>query len=338
MYVIYHSSDTFAKVTGVSMLSLFENNKSRKEIEVLYIQKGMTEKNREKLMAIAEQYGRKLTFLDMPDWAGIKNLTLKSCKSGWLGFGYNRLFLTDIVPEHIDRVLYLDSDTVIEDSLDDFWNIDFEDCYMAGVDDCLSSKYRKLVGLSEDGVYCNSGVLLINLKKWREDNIEEQFISLMREHNGYFVFNEQSILNSVFEGKIKIMPQQYNVNSLIYLYNYDELMRLRRPYNFSYTAEECEWAREHPVITHFTGNFYVLRRPWIESSDHPHKDAFLKYYRMTPWSEEPLDSADSVKPDRKASFCKKLPRRIMISSVSFIYNVLRPKHFKKEIKKHRSEG
>ena len=207
---------------------------------------------------------------------------------------------------------------------------------MAGVDDCLSSKYRKLVGLSGDGVYCNSGVLLINLKKWREDNIEEKFIRLLRQNNGYFVFNEQSILNSVFEGRIRIMPQQYNVNSLIYLFSYEELLRLRRPYNFSYTSKECEWAREHPVITHFTGNFYVLRRPWIENSDHPHKDAFLKYYRMTPWSEESLYPMDSVKKDSKALLCKKLPRGLMISAVSFIYNVLRPKHFRKEMKKQRS--
>lgn len=337
MYVIYHSSDAFAKVTGVSMLSLFENNQSLEEIEVLYIHKGLTEQNREKLKMIANQYGRKITFLDMPDWKQLKNLNLRSSKSAWLGYGYNRLFLTDIVPEHIDRVIYLDSDTLIEDSLEELWNINFEDCYLAGVDDCLSSSYRNLVDLRAEGVYCNSGVLLINLKKWREENMGTKFAEILRQNNGYFLFNEQSVLNSVFEEKIKILPQQYNVNSLIYLFSYDELMKLRRPYHFSYTPEECETAREHPIITHFTGNFYVLRRPWIENSDHPHKDAFLKYYRLTPWSDEPLMSADSVKVGKVSLICKKLPRKIMISSVSFLYNVIRPKRFQKDLRKNRSQ-
>lgn len=43
MYVIYHSSDSFAEVTGVSMVSLFENNKQMDRIQVLYIERGMSD-------------------------------------------------------------------------------------------------------------------------------------------------------------------------------------------------------------------------------------------------------------------------------------------------------
>lgn len=60
----------------------------------------------------------------------------------------------------------------------------------------------------------------------------------------FFVFNEQSIINSLFAGKIKVLPQKYNVNSLIYLFEYDELMRLRKPYLFSYSKEELNSAKK----------------------------------------------------------------------------------------------
>lgn len=335
MYVIYHSSDSFAKITGVSILSLFENNKDQDDIHVLFLQSGLSNKNKEKLNEVAQKYRRTIEFMDMPNWSEIKDLRLKSCKNGWLGFGYNRLFLTEFVPQDIDRVLYLDSDTLIEGSIKEFWNINFDDCYMAGVDDCLSSKYRALVDLNECGTYCNSGVLLINLEKWRKDNIVNSFLKLLREKNGYFVFNEQSILNSLFAGKIKIVPQKYNVNSLVYLYEYDELMKLRKPKNFYYSKDEYYEARNNPVITHYTGNFYVIRRPWVENSDHPHKDAFLKYLNMTPWAKEPLQPESSVKISSAAKICKKLPRKIMIKTVGILYNNIRPIKFRKQLKKER---
>ena len=337
MYVIYHSSDSFASVTGVSMVSLFENNKGMDHIHVLYIERGMTEENKRILTGIADQYGRELEFMEMPNWSEKLNINLRSSKKGWLGFGYNRLFLTEYLPEDVDRVLYLDSDTVIEQPLDEFWNQDLDGYYLAGVDDCLSSTYRELVGLSEDGTYVNSGMLLINVKKWREENVCQQFVDMVVANNGFFIFNEQSTINSMFSGKIKILPQNYNVNSLVYLYEYDELMRLRRPYRYSYSKEDLLDARQHPVITHFTGNFYVRRRPWVKDSDHPHAEAFLKYRALSPWKDEPLaEDNRSWKSKFWTGLCHVLPRPVMIGLVSFLYNDLRRISLDKKLKKARS--
>ncbi len=336
MYVIYHSSDSFVSVTAVSMLSLFENNKSFDNIHILYIGRGISDTNKEKLHKIANQYNRELEFMEMPNWSEKMGIDLKSCKKGWLGFGYNRLFLTEYIPEDIDRVLYLDSDTVIEGDLQEMWETDFEDCYMAGVDDCLSSTYRNIVEISDNGTYCNAGVLLINLKKWREDNIVKRFVDEITDKNGYFIFNEQSILNSVFSGKIKILPQNYNVNSLVYTFKYNELMRLRKPYNFSYTADELENAKNNPVITHFTGLYYVARRPWIENSDHPHREAFDFYRKMTPWADAPYIACSNSKLLKICvKLCHILPRPVMIAAVSVLYNYIRPVLFRIRLKKNR---
>ena len=335
MYVIYHSSDSFASVTGVSMLSLFENNKDAEDIHVLYIERGISDNNKALLKKIADDYGRTIEFMPMPDWSEKMSTQLKSCKKGWLGFGFNRLFLTEFIPENVDRVLYLDSDTVIEASLKYLWNTDMTDCYLAGVDDCLSRTYRNLVGLGEDGVYVNAGMLLVNLKKWREDNITDVFISMIEENNGYFVFNEQSVLNSAFSGKIKLLHQKYNVNSLVYLFEYNELLKLRKPYHYSISEEEFYDARNNPVITHFTGNFYVAKRPWFRDSDHPHKDAFLRYRSMTPWKDEPLFEDKRSKKSRSlTSLCHVLPRGLMIFSVSVLYNDLRPISLKSKKRKN----
>lgn len=336
MYVIYHSSDLFADVTGVSMLSLFENNKKMGHIHVLYIERGISKENKEKLLSIADQYGRELEFMQMPDWSEKLNIHLRSSKKGWLGFGYNRLFLTDYLPEYVEKVLYLDSDTLIEQPLDELWDTDLEKYYLAGVDDCLSSKYRALVGLGIEGIYVNSGVLLINVKRWREENVCQKFVDMVVNNNGFFIFNEQSAINSMFCGRIKILPQNYNVNSMVYLYNYEELMKLRKPCHYSYTREELLDARKHPVITHYTGNFYVRRRPWFWDSDHPHADTFLKYRAMTPWKDCPC-AIDTRGWREKfwTELCHFLPKAVMLDMVSILYNDLRPIALRRRIKKER---
>ena len=337
MYVIYHSSDSFASVTGVSMASLFENNQSMDHIHVLYIERGMTENNKRKLLEIANKYGRELEFMEMPNWSERLGIQLKSCKKGWLGFGYNRLFLTEFLPEDIDKVLYLDSDTIVEHSLEELWNTDLSGYYVAGVDDCLSSKYRKLVGLGDEGVYINAGMLLINVKKWREENVCQMFIDDVVKNNGYYVFNEQSIINSLFAGHVKILPQNYNVNSLVYLYDYDELMALRKPHKYSDNKRELNDAKTNPYITHFTGNFFVKRRPWIENSDHPHAAVFLEYRKLSPWCKEPLLKDNrSIKSVFWTGICHILPRKIMINLVSFLYNDLRTIALKRKIEKSRA--
>ena len=81
----------------------------------------------------------------------------------------------------------------------------------------------------------------------------------------------------------------------------------------------------------------VHRRPWITNSDHPHCMKYLEYYMHTPWKNEFLQQDTRSKKTRLyTSICKKLPRRIMIFTVSILYNYLRVFSFNRKIKKIRS--
>lgn len=339
MWVIYHSSDKFAEVSAVSMVSLFENNKSFDDIHILYIERDMTDGSKEKLREITARYGRTIEFVPMPNWSERLNIKLSTTKKGWLGFGYNRLFITELVPEDVDRVLYLDSDTVIEGDLTELWNIDFKGNYIAGVDDCLSRRYAKLVDLQKNGTYCNSGMLLMNLKKWREDNIKQTFIDYIYEKKGYFVFNEQSILNHIFAGRILILPPEYNTVTIVFALEYDEMHILRMPRRYSYSEEQYLNARKSPKIVHYTGLFMIPYRPWEKGSTHPHLDAFMKYRKMTPWADAPLMDANKGKMTKIGqNICLKLPKRLMLRLISIVYNYFRPIMFERKRKKFLKSG
>jgi lipopolysaccharide biosynthesis glycosyltransferase len=335
MNVVYHSSNGFVDITGVSIISLLENNKDMENIRIFYINRDITDENKAVLSDMVSNYGATIEFVAMPNWSEKFNIRLSTTLKRWLGFGYNRLFITELLPDDIERVIYLDSDTVIEGSLKEIWEMDFEDCYEAAVDDCLSKKYRKMVHLAKDGIYCNSGMLMLNLEKFRKDNVVQKFLNFIAEHKGFFVYNEQTILNSVFENKIKILPLKYNVYTLVYELEYKQLMKLRTPYNYSYSEDDYNEAKNNPVITHYTGCFLTNQRPWVEGSKHPHVDMFLKYKALTPWASEPLRKCNSSVFDKIVEkSIVILPKSVVITVARILYNDFRPILFDIRRKKH----
>ena len=141
MNVAYHSSNSYCPVLGTSIVSLLENNKSFDSIRIFVIEEKISEQNKDKLKAMVDSYGREIVFIPMPDVNKTQNLGLKAVRSDWIFNSYCRLFLDQILPEDVDRVLYLDSDVLILGDLQELWNIDLEGKCVAGVIDCLSEKY-----------------------------------------------------------------------------------------------------------------------------------------------------------------------------------------------------
>lgn len=129
---------------------------------------------------------------------------------------YFRLLLSQLLP-NLDRVLYLDADTLVTGEMESFYYTDFEDNYVVGVNerDMLyrNSSYREQIGFSSDDVYVNAGVLLLNLKKIREDNIEQLFFDTGNRLKHEIQFQDQDILNISLKGKIKSVSSIYNFTS-----------------------------------------------------------------------------------------------------------------------------
>lgn len=332
MNVVLHSSDLFSAVLAVSMVSILENNKGEETLNFFVIEHEISESHKGDLCNIISKYqNANLTFIPMPDINTQFGLGLKMIKSIWLFDSYCRLFLGTLLPQSVDRVLYLDCDTLCNENLSDFYNTDLEDYYAAGVIDCLSDPYYELFDMDKTSRYCNSGMLLFNLKKWREDNMENTVADYVRSKNGYVFFMEQSVVNILLQNKIKIVHPRYNTYTLMVAFSHENLRRLRRCTRY-YSDSEIDEAIKNPVIIHLTNGFYVKGRPWIEGNQHPFRDLFMKYRALTPWKNEPLfpDKSD-WKQKAVTTFVNVLPQRIMCYVVGWIYNVWRPKRIKKRM-------
>lgn len=321
--VVYFTSDLFASATGISMLSLMENNKSFQDIHFYVFEDGVTEENKKLLkQTVEDDYNRKLTFLKMPMADECFDYKFKT--KYYMGRTYLRLCLDKYLPANVEKVLCLDSDTLILGDLSEIWNVELGENILAGVADCLNLKaYHYQFGLDEDDIYINVGMSIIDVKKWRDEHLTEAAKKYIRSKNGTVFFVEQTMMNNICRNRILQLPLNYNCYTLLYAFSYDELLKMRKP-NYFYSREEVEAAKADPKLIHFTRNFFMMSRPWIKGCDHSMTAEYQKYKAMSYWPELEEDKRTG-KEKIKAAFWHSLPRWFMIRLVSFLYNTVRPK-------------
>ena len=108
---------------------------------------------------------------------------------------YFRYFIPNFVTE--SRALYLDCDIIVHKPLDDLFDVPFEDFYILAAAD------------SWDKTLFNSGMMMVNVDKWKEDNICQQLLDLTREKHKE-VFGDQGVLNLLFKDRWKRVSSDYN--------------------------------------------------------------------------------------------------------------------------------
>lgn len=327
MNIFYFCSDLFVKVMSVSMISLLENNRKAEKIIFYIVDDGITTEKKEKLMAMLSKYRentriREIVYLEAPDPGTLLKYPFKSRYE--IGHSYFRMCIGTLLPDCIDRVLCLDSDTLICNDLTELWNVNMHENILAGVSDCMNIvRYKKQFQIQESNIYCNAGMFLVNLTEWRKQKIEEKIINRIFKENGQIFFFEQTLMNWACQGKIQKLPLVYNAYTLLWAFKYENLLKWRRPINF-FTKKEVEKAKDNPYIIHFTRNFYMLSRPWVENCDHPMTQKYLKYKQLTPWENLEKDNRNKKQKIIYAVW-HIIPQGVLASGADIAYNQIRPR-------------
>lgn len=185
---------------------------------------------------------------------------------------YYRLFMTRILPDTIEKVLYLDGDIVVRKSLLPLWNSDLTDYAIAGVLDWCTEAPELYDRLQYDPAlrYVNSGVLLINLRFWRENEVLPTFVEYIQNNYDHLILQDQDVLNYVFRERKLILPLEYNFQQdllmTVFYHKYKDLILS--------TIKD-------PVILHFSGSI----KPWevYLRDPSPLRSSFYKYQDQTKW-------------------------------------------------------
>lgn len=324
MYIAYSSSDMYSELAATSMVSVLENNKEIDEITFFVIEKGISDVHKKEITEMVKKYNREIVFLPEVDAEKISGTKIEVWK--WHISAFARLFILHVLPTEVDRLIYIDCDTIIRKSLEDLWNLDLEGCWIAGADDCRGTLYRKNLGLSDESSYMNSGVMLIDLNAWRNNCVEKEFIDFIKRYNGNITYLDQGVLNGVLnaKGKIKILPIKYNSQAACYYLGYDGLEMCRKPV-WAYTKKEFIRDIKDPTVVHFTSCFYAGTRPWEEKDVHPYRDEFLRYRELTPWKNSPLwENKSSAIKKIETKIIRFLPRKLVFMIVRLFHVYLFP--------------
>lgn len=316
-HIVYASDDKFSEILGVSLVSLFENSTDI-DVVVYILDSGIKEENKEKIKEIGVKYNQKIVWLKARNIA--EELSMDVAVDRGSLSQYARLFVSSDLPEDLGRVLYLDCDLIVEKSIKELWELDLHGKTIGALMDAFSKYYRQNIDLEENDIMFNSGVMLIDLKKWREDKIEEKLIKFISKKKGRIQQGDQGALNAVLSHDTYCLEPRFNAVTIFFDFTYKEMLIYRKPPVF-YDESEIHTAVESPSIVHFTTSF-LSKRAWMKSCNHRYVNEWMKYKEMSPWKESPLWDDNRPKWKQKGlALYKRLPKglAIRIASVMQVY-------------------
>ena len=279
MNILLSTDNNYVMPTGVLMHSIGINNSDNVHYYIL-INESLTEDNKKSLKEIAYKYGNEIDFYVVDE---------KLTES--LPFGrdempkhvsiatYYRLFITQILPEDVHKIIYLDSDMIVRYSLNHLWNIDVSNCAIGVVHDEDEKNHIKTQRLSypmEKG-YFNAGMLLVNLDYWREHDCLLRFVHYIRDSYDEIIMHDQDVLNAVLHDEKKWLPVTYN-------FQVGFLLEEKRCY-IDEIYDEVGIAMQNPSIIHYCMN----GKPWQLYFYVPYVKVWRYYKGKSEWKNIPLE-------------------------------------------------
>jgi lipopolysaccharide biosynthesis glycosyltransferase len=267
IHVACNIDSKYTKYCSVLMVSLFENNKDEK-IKMHILGDYLTSLNKFDLTEIAHRYSNEIQFYEVPEDVFNGFPTSKQ----WPKVIYYRLMLPELIDKKVERVLYVDCDIIFRGSIKELFEINLKNNIIAAVEDVLSP-YAPLIeelGYSPELYYFNSGVVLIDVPKWLNNDSTSKCIEFINSSN--VTHPDQDALNAVFNGKWLRLHYRWNFLSNFHT-NYIKKEHF-------YSDLTCK-SRYSPIIIHFSGI-----KPWQNNCIDPFKIEYFNYLSMTKWKNE----------------------------------------------------
>lgn len=282
MHFVCCTDNNFVMQTSVMMKSICYHHRDVQLNFHVVIDDSVSEADKQDMLSVVDNNNHKVDFhfcdnTILSEYPRVGALHTHVTKAA-----YYRLFLTALLPDTIDKAIYLDGDIIVRHPLQELWNIDISD-YAVGVvpdgDEGDPLKYNQMKYPLRLG-YFNSGVLLINLKYWREHNCMDEFLNFIVDHPERINFHDQDVLNCVFCERKMQLPFKFNTQTSFF---------------YSPTSQKLDYYRYENEIVTAVADPYVLHfcfvpKPWIKECLHPMKQEFFKYLAMTKWKDYQVKS------------------------------------------------
>lgn len=256
LVLIINEKNSYGRHLGATLLSVLKNSKEKWNIFIVY--ENLSEETKVKLNTIAKSYSSNMHYLE---------ISKKDLDRFKVGVGthlssivFARLFIPELLKNE-EKAIYLDCDIVVLKPLEILYEMDLKNksigVVLDGKKDQKSSLQR--LNLSLDRTYFNAGVMVMDLKRLRENSKFLKTIDYCLNPDRELQLNEQDALNIIFEN-------DYMINDIIWNYTHGN-------------SEENSYGESEIGIVHFTGDM----KPWDCRSYSPYKYLYWRYLNETPW-------------------------------------------------------
>jgi lipopolysaccharide biosynthesis glycosyltransferase len=179
-----------------------------------------------------------------------------------------RLLMASILKD-VDKIIFLDADLIVVGNLIELWNTNVFDYYVASTptSDFSLHNYKQSLGIPNDFEYCNTGVMLVNLQKWRNENVEEKLLETEKKYRGIYKFYDQCVVNAALFNKILYVGQEWNFRPLIW----ENKRKLKNKHHKAFAS---------PQIIHWA----IPIKPWKDSTIR-YAAEYYRYAKLTPYYE-----------------------------------------------------
>ena len=262
-------NDDFVLPFAVMLYSLLSNSGKKYEINFFIIDSGVSKENRGKFDYLSNDSSISLHWISVSE-------SLYSTLPLW-GRGrrqlYHSLLIPRLLPIDVEKVLYLDADLLILKNIESLWETRVDDCLLCAVQDMvipvvsapMGLHCYKEIGLSPLAPYFNSGVLLINLRGWRSENIADKVVGYLKKYHRRVALFDQDGYNAILSPNWKPLDLRWNVIASV---------SGRSFFNPKYISrEEYDNAINDPWIIHYAG--YL--KPWLANLGNRYDKIYKDY-------------------------------------------------------------
>lgn len=175
---------------------------------------------------------------------------------------YYRIFAASLLPEQVEKILYLDGDTIVINPLDELYCKEFNGNYFYActhVKRFLNKVNQYRLGMEEESVYINSGVMLMNLKALREEQNVRDVMQFVEKRGRYLTLPDQDIITALYGNRTELLDaMKYNLSdSVLAFYNAEP----------GHKKRDLVWIRKNTVIIHYCGRQKPWKKPYLGMLD-----------------------------------------------------------------------
>jgi len=275
MNILFCCDTNYAMPLTVCITSIFENNKEEK-INVYILYSSLSDIQKEKLISLSQSYNQTINLIPVAEHYFSTAPVLR-----WSKETYYRLLITELLPNTLEKILYLDCDIIVDKPLHDLFSLDFQEFEIMALEEENSSEQRMRLDLESSGKYFQAGVLLFDVQKIKHVLSYRKSSEIITNLGDKLQVVDQDVLNVMFDGKIKPFNKNFN-NCEITNFNGNNLNRLLNKLN----KKEIE----DTTIFH-----YATGKPWNNLYSGSCEDLWYKYLKLSPYKELYMDKFDKIK-------------------------------------------